>query len=204
VHETAEEEIVHPRAKSELDNGDAVVSARLAEETRPSRSSPNWKSSRSTRRSSSRSSAASARTSSRTPRRRRARSSAGSPPSWMTASWPGCARRRTGRKDGADPPARRRGIAGSQPRGRSVRGNAGPRQRPHRQLTTAADITTHIASRRYDVTALARAACGLACGGRSVPVAHDDEQTAFAASFASFGWCARRLISVNLNFAQWR
>jgi hemerythrin superfamily protein len=32
VHETAEEEIVHPRAKSELDNGEAVVAARLAEE----------------------------------------------------------------------------------------------------------------------------------------------------------------------------
>ncbi|HZC54069.1 MAG TPA: hemerythrin domain-containing protein [Mycobacterium sp.] len=32
VHETAEEEIVHPRAKSELEDGDAVVSVRLAEE----------------------------------------------------------------------------------------------------------------------------------------------------------------------------
>jgi len=32
VHETAEEEIVHPRAKSELPNGEAVVSARLHEE----------------------------------------------------------------------------------------------------------------------------------------------------------------------------
>lgn len=32
IHETAEEEIVHPRAKSELDNGEAVVSARLDEE----------------------------------------------------------------------------------------------------------------------------------------------------------------------------
>lgn len=32
VHETAEEEIVHPRAKSELDDGDTVVSARLKEE----------------------------------------------------------------------------------------------------------------------------------------------------------------------------
>jgi hemerythrin superfamily protein len=32
VHETAEEEIVHPRAKSELDDGEAVVSARLHEE----------------------------------------------------------------------------------------------------------------------------------------------------------------------------
>lgn len=32
VHETAEEEVVHPRAKRELPDGDAVVSARLAEE----------------------------------------------------------------------------------------------------------------------------------------------------------------------------
>jgi hemerythrin superfamily protein len=32
VHETAEEEIVHPRAKRELDNGESVVSARLEEE----------------------------------------------------------------------------------------------------------------------------------------------------------------------------
>lgn len=32
VHETAEEEIVHPRAKSEIADGDKIVSARLAEE----------------------------------------------------------------------------------------------------------------------------------------------------------------------------
>jgi hemerythrin superfamily protein len=32
VHETAEEEIVHPRAKHEIANGDAVVDARLKEE----------------------------------------------------------------------------------------------------------------------------------------------------------------------------
>jgi len=32
VHETAEEEIVHPRARHELENGEAVVSARLEEE----------------------------------------------------------------------------------------------------------------------------------------------------------------------------
>lgn len=32
VHETAEEEIVHPRARHELDDGDAIVSARLEEE----------------------------------------------------------------------------------------------------------------------------------------------------------------------------
>lgn len=32
IHETAEEEIVHPKAKSELENGDAIVSARLKEE----------------------------------------------------------------------------------------------------------------------------------------------------------------------------
>lgn len=32
VHETAEEEIVHPRARRELADGEAVVSARLAEE----------------------------------------------------------------------------------------------------------------------------------------------------------------------------
>jgi hemerythrin superfamily protein len=32
IHETAEEEIVHPRAKSVLDNGEAVVSTRLREE----------------------------------------------------------------------------------------------------------------------------------------------------------------------------
>lgn len=32
VHETAEEEIVHPRARHELDNGEAVISARLEEE----------------------------------------------------------------------------------------------------------------------------------------------------------------------------
>jgi hemerythrin superfamily protein len=32
VHETAEEEIVHPRAKMVLDNGDQVVDARLQEE----------------------------------------------------------------------------------------------------------------------------------------------------------------------------
>ena len=32
VHETAEEEIVHPRAKSEIPNGDAVVAERLKEE----------------------------------------------------------------------------------------------------------------------------------------------------------------------------
>jgi hemerythrin superfamily protein len=32
VHETAEEEIVHPRAKREIANGDAVVDARLKEE----------------------------------------------------------------------------------------------------------------------------------------------------------------------------
>src|SRR5690625_5211955 len=34
VHETAEEEIVHPRANRELDNGGDVVSARLSEEKR--------------------------------------------------------------------------------------------------------------------------------------------------------------------------
>ena len=32
VHETAEEEVVHPRARRELDDGDEVVDARLAEE----------------------------------------------------------------------------------------------------------------------------------------------------------------------------
>lgn len=32
VHETAEEEIVHPRARREIDSGDAIVSARLEEE----------------------------------------------------------------------------------------------------------------------------------------------------------------------------
>jgi hemerythrin superfamily protein len=32
VHETAEEEVVHPRAKRELPNGERVVSARLKEE----------------------------------------------------------------------------------------------------------------------------------------------------------------------------
>ena len=32
VHETAEEMVVHPRARHELDNGDAVVDARLSEE----------------------------------------------------------------------------------------------------------------------------------------------------------------------------
>ena len=32
VHETAEEEVVHPRARRELSDGDEVVSARLAEE----------------------------------------------------------------------------------------------------------------------------------------------------------------------------
>jgi hypothetical protein len=32
VHETAEEMVVHPRARGELDNGDAVVDARLHEE----------------------------------------------------------------------------------------------------------------------------------------------------------------------------
>jgi Hemerythrin HHE cation binding domain. len=32
VHETAEEEIVHPRAKQELDDGESIVSARLEEE----------------------------------------------------------------------------------------------------------------------------------------------------------------------------
>ncbi|PSR58642.1 hemerythrin [Nocardia sp. MDA0666] len=32
VHETAEEEIVHPRARREVDNGAAIVDARLAEE----------------------------------------------------------------------------------------------------------------------------------------------------------------------------
>jgi hemerythrin superfamily protein len=32
VHETAEEEIVHPRARRALDNGDEVVAARLEEE----------------------------------------------------------------------------------------------------------------------------------------------------------------------------
>lgn len=32
VHETAEEEIVHPAAKSNLPNGDAIVTARLREE----------------------------------------------------------------------------------------------------------------------------------------------------------------------------
>ncbi len=32
VHETAEEEIVHPSAKSEISGGDKIVSARLAEE----------------------------------------------------------------------------------------------------------------------------------------------------------------------------
>lgn len=32
VHETAEEEIVHPRAKSEIDNGESIVAARLQEE----------------------------------------------------------------------------------------------------------------------------------------------------------------------------
>jgi hemerythrin superfamily protein len=32
VHETAEEEIVHPRARHAIDGGDAVVSARLEEE----------------------------------------------------------------------------------------------------------------------------------------------------------------------------
>src|SRR3954465_10764027 len=32
VHETAEEEAVHPRARQELDDGDEVVDARLREE----------------------------------------------------------------------------------------------------------------------------------------------------------------------------
>jgi hemerythrin-like domain-containing protein len=32
VHETAEEMVIHPRARGELDNGDAVVDARLHEE----------------------------------------------------------------------------------------------------------------------------------------------------------------------------
>jgi hemerythrin superfamily protein len=32
IHETAEEEVVHPRAKSELADGDSIVSARLQEE----------------------------------------------------------------------------------------------------------------------------------------------------------------------------
>jgi hemerythrin superfamily protein len=32
IHETAEEEIVHPKAKSELDDGETVVDARLKEE----------------------------------------------------------------------------------------------------------------------------------------------------------------------------
>ncbi|MEZ0343043.1 hemerythrin domain-containing protein [Mycobacterium sp. pV006] len=32
VHETAEEMVVHPRARREIDNGDAVVDARLQEE----------------------------------------------------------------------------------------------------------------------------------------------------------------------------
>jgi hemerythrin superfamily protein len=32
IHETAEEEVVHPRAKSELADGEAIVSARLEEE----------------------------------------------------------------------------------------------------------------------------------------------------------------------------
>ncbi|HKC27415.1 MAG TPA: hemerythrin domain-containing protein [Jatrophihabitans sp.] len=32
VHETAEEEIVHPRAKREIENGEAIVEARLKEE----------------------------------------------------------------------------------------------------------------------------------------------------------------------------
>src|SRR5689334_12104205 len=32
VHETAEEEVVHPRAKSELSDGETVVAARLEEE----------------------------------------------------------------------------------------------------------------------------------------------------------------------------
>jgi hemerythrin superfamily protein len=34
VHETAEEEIVHPRARRALDNGDQVVEARLEEENK--------------------------------------------------------------------------------------------------------------------------------------------------------------------------
>ncbi|QBS46544.1 hemerythrin domain-containing protein [Nocardia sp. CS682] len=34
VHETAEEEIVHPRARRALDNGDAIVDARLQEENK--------------------------------------------------------------------------------------------------------------------------------------------------------------------------
>lgn len=32
VHETAEEEIVHPRAKQKISNGDKIIGARLAEE----------------------------------------------------------------------------------------------------------------------------------------------------------------------------
>lgn len=32
IHETAEEQVVHPRAKAELDNGADIVSARLVEE----------------------------------------------------------------------------------------------------------------------------------------------------------------------------
>ncbi|MBB5915243.1 hemerythrin superfamily protein [Nocardia transvalensis] len=34
VHETAEEEIVHPRARREIDNGEAIVDARLQEENK--------------------------------------------------------------------------------------------------------------------------------------------------------------------------
>jgi hemerythrin superfamily protein len=34
VHETAEEEIVHPRAKRELENGESIVRERLAEENK--------------------------------------------------------------------------------------------------------------------------------------------------------------------------
>jgi hemerythrin superfamily protein len=32
VHETAEEEVVHPRARKEIDNGERIVGARLEEE----------------------------------------------------------------------------------------------------------------------------------------------------------------------------
>lgn len=45
VYETAGEEIVHPRAKRKIPDGDKIIGARLDEEHDAKRCSPNWRSS---------------------------------------------------------------------------------------------------------------------------------------------------------------
>ncbi len=132
VHETAEEEVVHPFARRAIGDDTHVVDDRLEEENEAkgvlselekmdTDSPPSW-----------RSSPSSTRTSRRTPRTRRRRSSRASgrtPRASRCAACQGRARRRGGRA--APAPGDR--VARQEPRGRPDRRRRRPRPRRHRQ-----------------------------------------------------------------------